>query len=345
VSNPGTAGDNALVDKRRDLIVVGASAGGVDALRAMAAGFPPDLAAPVVVVLHIPRNAPTALPAILARAGPLPAVQAEHGAPLRDGVIHVAPADHHTLVEDGHLRLSSGPLENGHRPAIDPLFRSAALACGPGAIGVVLSGTRDDGTAGLAAIVDRGGAAVVQDPDDALYSSMPASALEHVPEATAYPAAKLGPALAELLGHPRPEPAGAPDPLLRGETEIAALAPLTAGWLPAVEPSPLSCPSCHGVLFAVPGRPGPRYRCRVGHAWSPESLEEEQSAGVEDALWVALRALEERVELLRSLTRDAELREHPGADLYRGRLEKAERDAALVRGLLDPEGRGRPIER
>jgi two-component system, chemotaxis family, protein-glutamate methylesterase/glutaminase len=134
----------------RRVVVLGASAGGVEALRAVVAGLPPDLPAAVVVVLHVGRGAPSALHHILDRSGPLPAVPAEQMAPLRDGVVYTAPADHHVLVVGHHLRLSTGPIENGHRPAIDPLFRSAALSFGPGAVGVVLSGTRDDRSARLA---------------------------------------------------------------------------------------------------------------------------------------------------------------------------------------------------
>jgi two-component system, chemotaxis family, protein-glutamate methylesterase/glutaminase len=186
-----------------DIVVVGASAGGVEALRALAGGLPEDLPAPVVVVLHIAKHAPSALPAILDRAGPLPAVAAEQGGPLVNGVIFVAPSDRHVLVDGGLLRLSPGPTENGHRPAIDPLFRSAAAGYGPRAVGVVLSGTLDDGTAGLVAITDRGGTALVQEPGDALYPGMPTSALENVPGAARHPADQLGVVLGELLAATR----------------------------------------------------------------------------------------------------------------------------------------------
>jgi two-component system chemotaxis response regulator CheB len=171
------------------VVAIGASAGGVEALRAVVAGLPPELPAAVLVVLHIPRHSPSALPGILDRSGPLPA-----------GAIYVAPADHHLLLRDGHLQLSVGPMENGHRPAIDPLFRSAARAYGPGAIGVVLSGSRDDGAAGLAVIVERGGQAIVQEPDEALHRSMPAHALEQVAAPQVLPAAKIGALLGELVG-------------------------------------------------------------------------------------------------------------------------------------------------
>jgi two-component system, chemotaxis family, protein-glutamate methylesterase/glutaminase len=309
------------------VVVVGASAGGVEALRVFASGLPVDFPVPVVVVLHIPRHATSALPAILSRAGPLVATSAQHGARLRAGVIYTAPADHHALVVDGHVRLSLGAVENGHRPAIDPLFRSAAVAFGPKAVGVVLSGTRDDGTAGLAAIAARGGAAFVQEPGDALYGATPASALDHVPGARAYPAAKIGGEIAELFADAAAVPADPPaEDLLLAEHAIAALDP---GRRSTAELSGLSCPNCEGVLFQLPGSPEPRFRCRVGHAWSPASLAAEQAEGVEQAMWAALRALEERAALGRRLAALADRRGSGSVgDLHRTAAARARRTRA-----------------
>jgi two-component system chemotaxis response regulator CheB len=332
-----------------DVVVVGASAGGVEALRALVGSLPPDLPAPVVVVLHIARNAPSALAAILDRSGPLAAVPAEHGAALRDGTIYVAPADRHVLVADGHLHLSPGPTENGHRPAIDPLFRSAVAEFGPRAVGVVLSGTRDDGTAGLVAISAGGGAAFVQDPADALYPGMPASALEHVPAAGRYPADKLGVVLGELLrdgSRAVGPPAPAVDARLLVENRIAAMSvePDASVRLAGAVPSGLSCPSCDGVLFEVPGEPAPRFRCRIGHAWSPRSLTVEQETGAEDALWVALRAVEEKTALLRRLAERAEERGRlRSAHYHRQRIAESERSAIRLRELIITEA-GSPAE-
>jgi two-component system chemotaxis response regulator CheB len=329
------------------IVVVGASAGGVEALRAFVSGLPVDLPAPVIVVLHIPRNAPSALPAILTRSGPLVATSAQHGAPLRAGMIYTAPADRHVLVVNGHVHLSLGPVENGHRPAIDPLFRSAAVAYGPTAVGVVLSGTRDDGTAGLAAIAARGGTALVQEPGDALYGGMPASALDHVPGARAYPAAKIGGEIAVLFGDAAVMPADPPaDDLLLAEHAIAALDPdrKSTADLMAAEPSGLSCPNCEGSLFELPGSPEPRFRCRVGHAWSPASLAAEQADGVEHAMWAALRALEERAALQRSLAILADRRgSRSVGDLHRAEAAQGEANAHVIRRLLaeDPTGGAR----
>lgn len=319
------------------VIVVGASAGGVEALRAVVAGLPPDLPAPVVVVLHIPPGSPSALPGILDRAGPLPAVAAEHLGALQDGVVHVAPADHHVLVADGSLRLSGGPAENGHRPAIDPLFRSAALAYGPRAIGVVLSGTRDDGTAGLAAIAARGGRALVQDPQDAGYASMPEHALDQVLDAGVHPAAELGPVLADLARRPGtlPVPVPAGDELLRAESEQTTTGSPATGRLPTARPSTFSCPSCSGVLFELPGTPAPRFRCRGGHTWSPTTLADEASRGVGDTLWAAVRALEEQAELLERLAAQAVGRgQHGSAAAGEERAAQARARSRQVRSVL-----------
>jgi two-component system chemotaxis response regulator CheB len=319
------------------VIVIGASAGGVEALRAVVAGLPPDLAAAVLVVLHIPTRAPSALPGILDRAGPLPAVQAQHGAWIRPGTIYVAPADHHLLICGKRLGLSAGPTENGHRPAVDPLFRSAAVSYGAGAIGVVLSGARDDGAAGLTAIVNQGGQAVVQDPDDALHRSMPAAALEHVATAHVLPAAKIGALLGELTQEylPQREQPSA-NPQLDAENEIAALGSVTTDAAYSARPSGLSCPSCRGVLFELDGEPAPRYRCRVGHAWSPESLAAEQTSAVEQALWVALRTLEENAAINQRLAEVAGQRERRrAAALYQRRYESSKAEAAQLRELID----------
>jgi len=172
-----------------DIIVVGASAGGVDALTQLVRGLPADLPAAVFVVVHVPAHGPSVLPRILSRSGPLPATHPQDGQAIRTGRIYVAPPDYHLLVKNGYVRLTRGPRENKHRPSVDSLFRTAARTYGPRVVGVVLSGVLDDGTAGLAAIKLAGGIAAVQHPDDALYPGMPQSALNNVAVDHALPAA------------------------------------------------------------------------------------------------------------------------------------------------------------
>lgn len=320
-----------------DLVVVGASAGGVEALRDLVAGLPADFPGAVVVVLHMPAGGTSALPAILDRSGPLPAVAVRHGAVLRPGVVHVAPPNHHTLVMDGGLALTHGPTENGHRPAIDALFRSAALSRGPAVAGVQLSGVLDDGVAGLVAIAGRGGRVVVQEPTDALHPSMPANALRAVRADHVLPASELGKALADIV---REEvdvsSAPAPTRLMRMENEIAAH---LDG--PPVDPdryvlgpaSGYSCPDCDGSLSEI--EDVSRYRCRVGHAWTAEALLEAQGTAWERALWIAMRTLEEKVSLSRRLAEQARGRGNPVlADRYEQRLAEAAQAAELLRHTL-----------
>jgi two-component system chemotaxis response regulator CheB len=322
-----------------DVIVVGASAGGVEALRTLAAGLPADLPASVLIVLHVPRSSPSALPAILRRVCPLPVRPAADGEPLRHGRIYVARVDHHLLVIDGYIRLSRGPAENGHRPAIDPLFRSAARAHGPRVIGVVLSGTRDDGAAGLAAIALQGGTTIVQDPEDAIFPFMPQAALDQVAADHVVSVAKIGPLLGEITRLSVPERTGpAPDLALAVEVAMAELAPVTAEDMPG-EPAGYGCPACGGSLFEVQSQPVPRYQCRVGHAWSPESLLEEQTSGLEGALWMALRALEEKASLSTRMAEATSARGHGHASArYRSLAQEAEEAGALIRGLIDRIG-------
>jgi two-component system chemotaxis response regulator CheB len=326
------------------LVVVGASAGGVEALRLLVGGLPPDLDAAVLIVLHIPRTGPSALARILGRTGPLPCSSAVDGEPLEPGRIYVAPADHHLLVLEGRVRLSRGPAENGHRPAVDPLFRSAARQFGGGTVAVVLSGARDDGTAGAATVAARGGRVLVQDPDDALHSSMPRSVIEHVGADRICPAAKLGPVIAEVVAEVVAAPGDAPaNPgsasdadaeLATLETAMANMANLTSDVM-ALGPAGLACPSCHGALFELPGEPTPRYRCWVGHAWSPQSLLDEQAAAFEGALWMALRSLEEKASLARRLRTSAEDRgDVRTADRYETMSEEAEQAGRLIREMI-----------
>ena len=320
-----------------DIVVVGAAAGGVEALLKLAAMFPRDLPAAVFVVVHVPANGTSVLPGLLGRAGPLPASHARDGQAIRHGHIYVAPPDHHLLVFRGALRLSRGARENRSRPAVDPLFRSAAVAYGDRVIGIVLSGTLDDGTAGLAAIKDQGGVAIVQDPEEAAFPGMPASALANVAVDACLPLAKLGPAVVRLVGTVA-EGGGDPEMAdeLSQEVEVAAfdLDDLQDPARPGI-PSVFSCPECNGVLYEIHEGEITRYRCRVGHAYATESLHIGQQETIEEALWTALRALEEKAELLRRLLRRAQQSslEH-AAERYADEVAATLRQAAAVRQLL-----------
>ncbi|NKQ54784.1 chemotaxis protein CheB [Amycolatopsis sp. K13G38] len=323
----------------RDLVVVGASAGGVEALSAFAGGLPGDLPASVLVVLHLPPGAVSALPAILARSGPLPVREAEDGEPMERSCIYTAPPDRHLLVEDGVMRLSRGPTENGHRPAIDALFRSAARAFGSAVTGVVLSGSLDDGVNGLELIKTRGGRAVVQDPGEAVFPSMPENALARVEADFVLPAKEMGGVLADYVRE-HVDPAEAdPMPIIdEVELHVARSGDGAEAGIPEVvdvsEPSGLACPDCDGVLFSLDDR-GNRYRCRVGHAWTAQALFERQTLDIEHALWAALRALEEQRDLAARMARDATDRGFPlVADRYQRHREESAHAVSVLRRFL-----------
>jgi two-component system chemotaxis response regulator CheB len=317
------------------IVVVGASAGGVEALADLAASLPGNLPAAVFVVLHLPTTGTSALPDILRRHGPLPAAHVKDGEAIRPGRIYVAPPDHHVLLRTGHVHLSRGPRENGHRPAIDPLFRSAAREYANRVIGVVLSGALDDGTAGLLAIKSRGGVAAVQDPMDALYPGMPGSALEHVQVDHVVAAAAMGKLLARLTADLAEPPAGPAPTGMRVEVEMEGFSLEAFEGNHPGRPSGFSCPDCHGVLWQIRDGGLERYRCRVGHAWSPESLLTQQSEALEAALWVALRSLEERAALARRLAEPARSRGHSiTATRFEEQAAEAQQAARLVRDLL-----------
>jgi two-component system chemotaxis response regulator CheB len=325
---------------QRDVVVVGASAGGVEALKALVCGLPPEFPAAVLVVLHMASSGTSVLPQILGRHSKLEVSFAVDGEELRRGQVYVAPPDQHMLVHGSRLRLTHGPRENGHRPAIDPLFRSAARSWGGGAVGVVLSGSRDDGAFGLATIVRHGGTGVVQDPAEALYPSMPRHAIEQTPGARVLPVSKMGPVLAELLDGLRgPAPAvAAEDPQAEAEDAMATLADLTADEAGAV-PAGYGCPTCHGALFEMPGQLTPRFRCRVGHAWSGAGLLDEQADAMEGALWMALRSLEEKAALCRRMAGSAELRgNRTTAARYADASAEAEGASRVIRQLIGQPG-------
>ena len=317
------------------IVVVGASAGGVEALTELAASLSGDLPAAVFVVLHLPATGTSALPEILHRHGPLPAAHVKDGEPIRPGRIYVAPPDHHVLLRAGHVHLSRGPRENGHRPAIDPMFRSAAREYTTRVIGLVLSGALDDGTAGLLAIKSRGGIAVIQDPADALYPGMPGNALEHVRVDHVLAAASMGELLTRLITEPAEAPPHSPPRDMRVEVAMNDFSLEAFEGTHPGRPSGFSCPDCHGVLWQIEDGGLERYRCRVGHAWSPESLLTQQSEALEAALWVALRSLEERAALARRLAEPARRRGYSiTATRFEEQAAEAQQAARLVRDLL-----------
>ncbi|TMA33145.1 MAG: chemotaxis protein CheB [Deltaproteobacteria bacterium] len=322
--------------ERRDLICIGTSAGGVEALKKIASALPENLPAAVVVVLHLAPDHRSALPHILTGAGPLPALHPKDQEPLSPGRIYIAPPDHHMLVEPGRLRLVRGAKENSHRPAVDPLFRTAAYNYGSRAIGAILTGALDDGTGGLLAIKQRGGTTVVQDPEDAFCPDMPRSALDYVKPDHIAKLSEIGPLLGRLAGG-RVEGSHEVSPLLKDEAEIETLSPLH-GHETVGMPSPFSCPACGGVLNEVHEAGTVRFRCRTGHGFTPETALVEQRVTIEGALWAALRALEEQAELAhRMATRARRQGSVHSAVRFEDRFEAARKQADVLRRLLAVE--------
>jgi two-component system, chemotaxis family, protein-glutamate methylesterase/glutaminase len=310
------------------LVVIGASAGGVQTLHELLGALPADLPATVLVVVHIPPVGESALPRVLARAGALPARHPRDGDPLTAGEILVAPPDRHLLVQDSRVRLRRGPWENRQRPAIDPLFRSAAAARGSGVVAVVLSGALDDGAVGAASVAAQDGLVLVQDPAEARVSSMPRAALAAVRRAQRLPAAELGPRIAELVRSPGVHlPPAAPVPQ-EGSASMAG-APTEASDLGT--PAALGCPDCQGGMYEGTTDGTVAYRCHVGHTWAAQTLLDAQRQAVESAIYNAASKLLEIAGVHRRLAdRDVDSGERE-ANLRAA--EEAEQRAEQIRRL------------
>lgn len=316
----------------RRVIAVGGSAGALQPLGEILGGLPADLPAAVVVVLHRAPVASSQTAGIVARRTALEVREAADGEALQNGVVYVAPVDRHLLVSRERLRVVRGPRENRSRPAIDPTFRTAARAFGADATAVLLSGMQSDGSYGLAVIQARGGRVVVQDPADAAYPDILLNALGKVTADHVLPARGIAPLLMSLLSQPR-QPLAAPrldpadDPLERG--------PRPLDDPPAGRLSPISCPECGGALWEAAQGNVIQYRCHVGHAFTEDVLAATRGEGVEEALWAALRALDDEAELLRRMARRAgELGNAEEAERQDENAADAERQAATLYALL-----------
>jgi two-component system chemotaxis response regulator CheB len=322
------------------VVVAGASAGGVEALVQLVRSLPRDFAHPMLVVLHVAPTGTSVLPAILARACRLPVASAGDGDRLRPGHVYVAPPDCHLVVEDGHLRLSQTPRENGHRPAIDVTMRTAANAYDRGAIGIVLSGSRDDGTAGLMAIKARGGTAIVQDPEEALYPAMALSAMAHVEPDAVLPIEAMAPWILQHRARSNGAPGSDPPMTSDEPTDDPRLALVERGGDPprsaAGEGTRYTCPDCGGVLFERHESALARFQCSVGHVFSIESLSSAQAEALESALWAAVRSLDDRAALLKRLANRARASGHtrPAATFERQADEALER-ARTIREAIE----------
>lgn len=316
-----------------DLIVIGGSAGGLSVLVEAVRNLPRDLPAAVCVALHTSAGGPGLLSQIVGRQTALSCADAQDGGEIRPGMVYFAPVDRHLFVEPGRLRVTYGPRENGFRPAVDPLFRTAAKAYRSNVAGIVLSGSLGDGSLGLAAIKQAGGVAIVQDPAEALFPSMPLAALRGVDVDHVVRAAEIGPLIASLTNGAPPRGAvmsddvSPADPVERGgDLSVAA---------PEGHLIPVTCPECGGSLWERDDGRQVVFRCHVGHAFNGESLVQYLSAEVEVALWTALRILEEHAllqERMAERSRAVEL--NASAEQFGGRAQESRRQAETLRKLL-----------
>ena len=323
--------------KARDIIVIGTSAGGLSALTKLLRQLPPDLPATIFVVQHMSSAHRSYLPALLERAGSLRVSQARHGERFVKSHVYIAPPDHHLIVEDGTIHLSQGPKENRTRPAVDPLFRSAALSFRARVVGVVLTGDLDDGTAGLWSVKYRGGITVVQDPQDAEHPSMPRSAANNVKIDYCLPLKEIGPLLVRLANDPFEEEEAGPAEKLEIENRIALDDLRALSQLERLgELTSLTCPDCHGSLWKLTDDKFIRFRCRTGHAYTIETLLTEQNEALENILRNALRSAAENSTVTRYQTQHAhEVEDKEAIDDAESELRRAERRVQVIQQVLN----------
>lgn len=328
--------------KPSSLIVIGTSAGGVVALRSLVAGLPRDLAAPILIVLHTGAHR-SELPDLLSAAGPIPAKHADDNELMRPGQIYIAPPDRHMVVAGPRLRLTRGPRENWARPAINPLFRSAAEHYGASAIGVILTGRLNDGTAGLYEIKRHGGVTIVQDPDDAAYPDMPRSAVTHGEPDHCPPLAEIAALLIRLVaeGHDAKAVLTFPQALEEGQT--------MKDGQEFDRPIAVTCPDCGGALRRHEVGTLTEYRCHIQHVYTAEVLAEAQFDQMERVMRAAERIVHERSEFCRQMAGRAET-SGAGAEerLWRTAERQALDRAYELRDLIEqdwirPETDPRPI--
>jgi two-component system, chemotaxis family, protein-glutamate methylesterase/glutaminase len=320
-----------------DIVVIGASAGGIEALNILIAGLPPDLPAALFIVQHPAPDVTSYLPQILARAGPLPAAHPQGGEPIRRGRIYIAPPDAHLILADGQVQVRHGPQEHGLRPAIDPLFRSAARTYGPRVVGVILSGLRDDGTAGLIAVKLAGGLAIVQDPAEAAFPAMPRPALRYLEVDHCLPLAEIAPALVRLAQTPAAtkETDMPPDMEERADAIIRQQVAAIGRGEGTDRPALVSCPDCGGTIWRFQLDGLTRFQCREGHRYTAESFLARQAESLEQALWTAVRTLDERATIFRKLAHHARTHHDlAAAERWAREADEAHRRAKVLRQLL-----------
>jgi two-component system chemotaxis response regulator CheB len=333
----------------RDIIVIGASAGGVDVLAGMVRGLPAGLPASLFIVCHFPPGGRSVLPTILSRSGRLLAAHAGDGEPFYPGHIYVAPPDRHLLLgPGGRMSLARGPRENRHRPAADPLFRSAARHYGPRVVGVVLTGALSDGAAGLLAVRAAGGLSVIQDPEDAVVAAMPLNATQIAGADYVVPAAGLAPLLVRLVHGPVTATGGpaVPDPIETMPQAVHRDMDEQVRNKRRGNLSVFTCPECGGALWQVDETQVMRFRCHVGHVYNGETLLADKTEALEAALWTAVRTFKEKIVLSRQLAEQERGRGFPdAADRFEEQAEQAARYADLIQGhILDgpPSAGGEP---
>jgi two-component system, chemotaxis family, protein-glutamate methylesterase/glutaminase len=331
------------------VVAIGASAGGIEPLLTILGGVPSDVPACILVVVHVPEGGQSALPRIVSRVTAMPVAHATDGEPLLVGRILIAPPDHHLTVRGGTVAVRRGPTVNRVRPAIDPLFQSVALHAGRRGVGIILSGSLDDGAAGLAAIGDAGGTTIVQEPGEATHPSMPEAALARTVVQHRLPAADIAGTVVARLRTPLAETTGEPRHSRRLEKELSVSQldePFVTSDELGIDRSVFGCPACGGALWELREDQDFRFRCRVGHAYTPRTLLAAQGASAENGLWIAVRALDEQASLAARL---ADRAAHTGKDLaarrFRQQARIADQHAAAIRDLLRQEtGAPHPAE-